>query len=308
VGAGITGASTAYHLRRGGAERVLLLERQAPAAGGTGRSAAIVRQHYSTALMARLALASIVKLERLPEELGVSGAFTQSGYLMLLPLDLVATAEANLALQRSVGVETEWVSQCEWEQRFPWLNSEGVGGIVFEPRGGYADPVRVTEAHVAAFARLGGELRVNTPCRGLLRRGDRVTGVLLNDGEVASGAIVNAAGPWAHFLAASASITLPLRTVREQDSIWQMLPGWPVPTASISDAWTRSTSDPWRTGGCSSDRAFQRSMWDVDPYNFRQTVDDGFTSLIQRRIEARCPALAGMTLISAYAALYDVNL
>ena len=54
VGAGITGASTAYHLQKRQAGRMLLLERSTPAAGGTGRSAAIVRQHYSTSLMARL--------------------------------------------------------------------------------------------------------------------------------------------------------------------------------------------------------------------------------------------------------------
>ena len=34
VGAGITGASTAYHLKRGGMDKVALFERRRPAAGG----------------------------------------------------------------------------------------------------------------------------------------------------------------------------------------------------------------------------------------------------------------------------------
>src|SRR5262249_58637197 len=120
-------------------------------------------------------------------------------------------AEGNLALQRSVGVETGWVPQKAWPDRFPWLNPEGVGGVVFEPRGGYADPIRATEAYVTAFARRGGAVRLKTPCRGLLRNGDRVTGVLLDEGEIAAGAVVNAAGPSAHLPAAHARLPPPPR-------------------------------------------------------------------------------------------------
>ena len=59
IGAGITGASTAYyHLKKMGLTGYSLLDRRAqPQAAG--KSAAICRQHYSTSLMARLALASI---------------------------------------------------------------------------------------------------------------------------------------------------------------------------------------------------------------------------------------------------------
>ena len=45
VGAGISGAATAYFLKKRGVENVLLLERDQPAAGGTGKSAAIIRHH-----------------------------------------------------------------------------------------------------------------------------------------------------------------------------------------------------------------------------------------------------------------------
>jgi sarcosine oxidase subunit beta len=47
IDGGVIGASIAYHLAQRGGARVTLLERQALGTGTTGRSGAIVRQHYS---------------------------------------------------------------------------------------------------------------------------------------------------------------------------------------------------------------------------------------------------------------------
>ena len=49
IGGGVTGASTAFHLTRRGVRNVTLLDKGTIASGGTGRSSACVRQHYSTA-------------------------------------------------------------------------------------------------------------------------------------------------------------------------------------------------------------------------------------------------------------------
>ena len=54
VGAGIIGSSTAYYLKKQGVSKVLLLEKNQTASGGTGKSAAIVRSYYSIPVMARL--------------------------------------------------------------------------------------------------------------------------------------------------------------------------------------------------------------------------------------------------------------
>ena len=136
-------------------------------------------------------------------------------------------------MHRDLGIDTDFVPEDEWARRFPWLNRDGVGAIVFERSSGYADPVQTTEAFVASFARAGGEFRPRTPVRALLREGDRVTGVLLDDGPVSAGGVINAAGPWARFLAESAGLDLPLRAVREQDAIWEVRPGRPLPARAF---------------------------------------------------------------------------
>ena len=99
VGCGIAGASTAFFLQAKGL-KVLALERDKPAAGGTGLSAAIMRQHYSTPLMARLAHAAIRIFQSAPELLGRDAGFRRAGYLFLVPPDALAAAQRNVAMQR----------------------------------------------------------------------------------------------------------------------------------------------------------------------------------------------------------------
>jgi sarcosine oxidase subunit beta len=306
VGAGITGASTAYHLKTLGVGRVLLVERKGVAAGGTGRSAAIVRQHYSTPLMAHLAQASIAKFVAMEEELGRSGGYVASGYHFLVPSALLGAARTNVLMQQGLGIDTRFLEAGEIE-RIPWLDPDGVAAVIHEPAGGYADPVRTTEAYLAAFARFGEEVRLGVPCRGLLRDGDRIVGVRLNPGEIASGMVVNAAGPWARALAASAGLALELRAVREQDTIWQGRPGRPHPTTSISNAVDAIYLRPSGADRFVIGRGFPKDYEEVDPDDFSESADDDFVRDVQERALRRFPTLAGMSLVHAYTALYDVT-
>jgi sarcosine oxidase subunit beta len=308
IGAGISGAALAYYLKRSGAGRVLLLERGDPASGGTGKSAAIVRQHYSTALMARLARRSVEIFEALARELGHDGGFRQVGYVFLCSPEVAGAAQANLAMQRDVGVETSWLDAAATQQRWgSWLNGEGVAGAAFEPRGGYADPVQSVEAYVAAFQRLGGEVRTRTPVRGILREGARVTGVVLDDGPLHSGTVVNAAGPWAPFLARMAGLDLAMRAIREQDTVWEARPGRPLPPHSISNAVDAIYIRPQGERRFVVGRGFPKDYEEVDPYNHKQPPDDWFIREVQSRLEHRIPSFAGARLVHAYTALYDVT-
>ena len=305
IGAGITGASTAYHLKENGFKRILLLDRKGVAAGGTGKSAAICRQHYSTSLMARLASASISMMAEIEKE--NAGSFFQSGYMMLLPPTLIEAAAKNVELQQSVGVDTRFLSKQEITSMAPWLNTDGVAEVIFEKLGGYADPVRITEYFVRKFEENGGEFRSDAPCRGLIREMDRVAGVVLDSGPLYANIIVNAAGPWAPIIAKMAGIELEIRVVREQDSIWQARSNRPLPSVSISNAVDSIYFRPMGKSRFLIGQGFPKDYFDVDPYNFKQTADDEFINLILQRASKRYPTLEGMQLINAYAALYDVT-
>jgi sarcosine oxidase subunit beta len=306
VGAGISGAATAYHLRKHAAS-VLLIERGEPASGGTGKSAAIIRQSYSTPLLVRLAHVSIAMLARAKDELGKDTGLVQSGYCFLISRDMLAGARRNVAMQKGLGVVNEWCDGAGFPQHLPDINPEGIAGIVYEPHGGYADPVQATETYVAAFCRLGGHFRERTPVRRLLWQEDRIAGVEVDEGEIRANIVINAAGPWAKPLAESAGLAMPLRAVREQDTVWQVPGGRTVPQASISNGVDAIYLRPLGQGRFIIGRGFPKDYVDVDPYNYKAAADDAFVADVQARAERRFPAFVGMKLIEAYAALYDVT-
>jgi glycine/D-amino acid oxidase-like deaminating enzyme len=306
IGCGIAGASLSWFLAKRGL-RVLCLERERPASGGTGLSAAIMRQHYSTPLMARLAHAAIGILGDAHEELGRDAGFTRAGYLFMVPPEQVDAMRRNVAMQQGLGIDTRLIAASQVETAYPWLNPEGIGELAWEPDGGHTDPQVATDAFIGAAQNKGVELRAKTPVRALLRDGDRVTGVLTDAGEIHAATVVNAAGPWAKSLAEAAGIDLRMRSVREQDTVWEARPGRPLPTGSISDAIDSIYIRPLGDRRFIVGRGFPKEYVDVDPHNYKLTADDSFIADVEQRLTLRIPPMQGARLVHAYAALYDVS-
>src|SRR5262249_34612571 len=128
IGGGCMGASVAYHLTRRGVTDVVLLERETLlATGSTGRNAGGVRHQFSNEANIRLSIESIALLERFTEEVGQPIDFHQDGYLFLLSsTDSVETFRRNAALQRSLGVDVQWLDAGGAARLAPGLDADGV--------------------------------------------------------------------------------------------------------------------------------------------------------------------------------------
>ena len=309
VGAGITGSSAAYYLKKKGAAKVLLIDKGAgPACSNTGRSAAIVRTYYTTPLMTRLAGAAVELFEGMTEELGRDGGFRQTGFTQIVPPEWVADARRMVAMHQEAGIDTRVIPPSDYGRVFPWLNADGVGLMVLEVKSGYSDPVQVSEAFADAFVRLGGDARYRTPCRALVRDGDRVAGVMLDDGFVSAGSVVNAAGPWSPFLARSVGLELPMRALREQDVIIEVRDDRSMPATPVSNPIEPTYMRPmegegrWLLG-----RGFPKPYFDVDPYNYKETYDEDFAREVVDLMAKRIPAVEGARIVGGYAALYDTT-
>src|SRR5262245_21724405 len=112
VGAGIAGASVAWHLARAGAEGIVLLEREPePGLHSSGRNAALVRQSVEDEVGLRLAVESVRFFEDPPADFVPRPEFRRTGSLLvagdsmgLERLDRVAAAALRNRLEvRRVG-------------------------------------------------------------------------------------------------------------------------------------------------------------------------------------------------------------
>src|SRR5499427_4300932 len=121
VGGGCMGASVAYHLARRGITDVVVVEREKMlGTGSTGRNAGGVRHQFSNEANIRLSIESIALLERFADEVGQAIDFHQDGYLFLLSSPSnVAMFEKNVALQRSLGVDVQWLDRAAAERLAP---------------------------------------------------------------------------------------------------------------------------------------------------------------------------------------------
>jgi len=68
IGGGVTGVSTAFHPTRRGICDVVIVDEDALASGGTGKSSGCVRQHYSTAETCRMIRYSLELFQHFAEQ------------------------------------------------------------------------------------------------------------------------------------------------------------------------------------------------------------------------------------------------
>ncbi len=229
VGGGVMGVSTAYHLAKRGCSDILLLERnEFFGQESTGRCAGGIRHQFSNEMDIRLSLHSIPMLERFPQELEQEIGLRHCGYLFMLSSDEeVEVFKQNVALQRRLGVETEWLSAGELAKRVPLLDTTGIVAGTFYQRDGLADPSSVVQGYVKGASRFGATLLTNTKVTGIELRAGKVCGVETSQGKVNTGRVVNAAGPWAAVVGAMAGVEIPVQPVRRQIVVTTPVPGLP---------------------------------------------------------------------------------
>ena len=160
VGGGVIGCSIAFHLTRLGVKDVLVLEKGTVAGQASGRSGALVRMHYANEPEATLALAALPWFERWNELVGGDCGFVPTGFLQLVHPSDNDKLRQNTAMLQRIGVETRLVAAEEIAELQPGLEIGDDEMGAFEPRSGYADPVRTTCGFAAAAPRQIGRAHV----------------------------------------------------------------------------------------------------------------------------------------------------
>jgi len=214
IGAGITGALTAHALLQAGVA-VTVLEAREKGSGSSSRSAACIRQQFSTPATIRAMVHSVRFYEDFAQRFdcapGDGAALVQNGYLFLYDrpdqtddaADHAArweAAQANLAMQQQNGLtDVVHLAPSEVGERFPHVDTTRLAGATFCPSDGFLHPDIVYMEGFRRVEELGGVLRQNCPVMdGVFASDGRLTAVRTAEGEeFAADLFINATNAWA---------------------------------------------------------------------------------------------------------------
>lgn len=304
VGAGVVGASAAYHLTAAGAGSVLLLESaDAVGTGSTGLCAGGFRHQFSSAINIELSQRSIELITSFSDTHGLPLDIHRDGYLFLVRDESAWPAfESDAALQRRMGVDTQLLDAAAAAELIPGLRVDDVVGATYCADDGIVDPYGLTQGYVTAARRRGVMLSLRTRAERILTRDGRVAGVETSAGPVATGTVVNAAGAWARDLAETAGIDLPVQPLPRHIVVTSPFPGRPERRTLVVDTPT----------GCyfhrEGDGVLMGMGAPAERYTFDTRADEGFIA------EQLVPAAMGMLpafeeagLVHRWAGLYEMT-
>ncbi len=214
IGGGVMGTSIAYHLARQGAGKIVLLERQAISTGTTGRSGAIVRQHYSNDFTIRMAKESLAVFQHFDDLVGGDCGFITTGMIVMVGEQGAGALRANVNMQQEQGVNTQLISAGEVGEVATGYSSEGVALACYEPDTGVADPVATTHCFARRARDYGAIIREGVAVTRVLKQGEQVNGVRTVEGDISAPVVVLAANVWSKRLAQALGITLPITPTR----------------------------------------------------------------------------------------------
>jgi sarcosine oxidase subunit beta len=307
VGAGVIGCSSAFRIAQRGLS-VCVLDKGTIGCGGTGRSSAIIRQHYSNKLTARMALDSLRVFQEFDAVVGGEVGFTQTGFLAISSQEDLVGLQSNVALQQAVGIDTQFLTPADLRQQFPYLDSGEMAGAAYEPEGGYADPHLTVNAFADAARRLGVQFKLNQAVTGIKIEAGCVAGVETGGGFLAAPMVINCAGAWGGQVGEMAGIELPVKACRVQVSQFVRPAGQesahPVVVDFVHGSYLRS-----ETGGITLAGLIDPSEADavVDPDAYAEHLDDDFVTESGEKMIARYPALIDARSTGGYASLYSVT-
>jgi len=303
IGAGIHGASAAYHLSKDGA-RTVIFDRGTPASGPTGRSSAVCRAYYTNPFLAGVARDSIRMMANFAELTGADSGYRNTGALFLHSAEDEADVRRTVIRLNEQDIPTQVLTPDEIGERFPQFDLSGIGVGAWEEDAGYADPTGTTLGLFGRAVDQGVESRLGTTVVGLDPRPEGGGSVVVADGSrTEADAILIAAGPWTRPLAAHVGVDLPLTVERHVVGTFRWGAADPMPLhADVGGGYyfKPEGTDLYLVGPL-------HQAPQADPDRFSERITPAEIHDLSRRVVRRVPQLTRSETQGGWASLYDVS-
>ncbi|MEW2083538.1 FAD-binding oxidoreductase [Streptomyces sp. NPDC005283] len=303
VGGGVVGASVAFHLAEAGVRDILVLERDEPASGSSGKPIGGIRAQFSDPLNIRLGQRSLEAWRAFTTRPGADIGIESVGYLFLLGSEEeVETFQQAVDVQNELGVRSGIITPREAHELCPYVDPRSIVAAAYSPDDGHALPKAAVHGYLRAARRLGATLRTHCTVTGIDVDGGRVRAVRTTSGTVRTAAVVCAAGPSSAAVGAMAGVDLPVTPLRRQIGLTGPLS--PLPPR------VPFTLDFGSTLYFHNDGAGGLVLGLSDPRQepgFGREFSQEWLEPFREAAARRAPALAGLEARSGWAGLYEMT-
>ena len=237
VGAGIVGASAAFHLADLGITDVLVID-QGPlfaTGGSTSHAPGLVFQTNGSRTMCRIAQDSVALYDSLDVD-GEPVWFGVGGLEVATTPERIEELKRRQGFARSWGLDdTELLSPEECGERSPLLDPSRVLGGYWVPSDGAGNGVKIVEALARRSRAAGVRFEGGVTVTGFDTTGGRIHAVETSTGRIECERVLLCAGLWGPTVGAMAGVPIPLVAVQHQ-LVWTD----PVPElAGLAGTWAQ---------------------------------------------------------------------
>lgn len=307
IGAGVIGASIAYHLGINGIKDILVLDSApGPGTGSTGKATGGFRLQFGSQINIELSQLSRQKLINFKSEHGIDPGYIEAGYLFL------AQSESEMdnlklanTLQKNNGVtDAELVTAEEIQKLNPFINLNNIIGGTFCRSDGFIEPLSILNGYVSSSQKSGVKFEYGCRIEKINYTGKKIESVESSGEKFTGELFINAAGAWSGWLAGLADEYLPVKHLKRQ--VCRIKETNTLPAGTPMTIWV--------------DTAFHFRMKDdhlilllpdtpENNYNYNTSVESVWLEKVFSTAKEKLPALKNCTIDTgaSWAGLYEMS-
>lgn len=215
IGAGVQGASTAFHLSTAGVKKILLLdELDAAGRGSSGRSGSMLMKSRENRAKIAFSKYSYDWLHRFENHFHEQLTFRKTGFLSIVPGDLRDRYLQEHRTRLECGVPSQVLDPSEIKSLVPAVVTDGIEFGVLGPDDGVIDPNQLVRSYLRVAEERGAQTHLQERVVGLDTGPGNTVRVRTANDQYDAPIVVNAAGPGAGKVSAMIGLPLPVQNFR----------------------------------------------------------------------------------------------
>jgi len=224
IGAGVIGASVAYHLAKENV-RAVVLDKKEIASGSSGAcEGLLLLQSKKPGIHLEMASESLRRFPILAAELDHPIEYEEKGGLVVIESEEeLAAMKIFVEKQKKHGADINFLSKEQAREKEPAL-SENILGATYSALDSQAHPILLTLGLLRSAQKSGTSVFTNTDVQTIELTHGRVTSVTTDKGRLETGIVVNAAGAFAAGIGKMVNLSIPIKPRRGQILVTEAVP------------------------------------------------------------------------------------